>query len=110
MNPAVLPPPGTRYLPDWYIPRPHEEQLAARYLHYGQPVLLWGPRHQGRTWLRAHITHAWQTHEPRRAPRPRSSISAPLARAPSSPSRHACAPSPTCSQRPSAPAGTWTST
>ncbi|MFO0754963.1 MAG: AAA-like domain-containing protein [Byssovorax sp.] len=64
MNPADLPPPGTPYLPDWYIPRPFEEQLAARYLKFGHPVLLWGPRHQGRTWLQAHIARTWREADP----------------------------------------------
>jgi hypothetical protein len=64
MNPADLPPPGTPYLPDWYIPRPFEEQLAARYLKFAHPVLLWGPRHQGRTWLQSHIARTWRDADP----------------------------------------------
>jgi hypothetical protein len=64
MAPIDLPPPGTPYLVDWYISRPHEEQLAARYLKYGQPVLLWGPRHQGRTWLQVHLARSWKDADP----------------------------------------------
>ncbi|WP_437520600.1 AAA-like domain-containing protein [Sorangium sp. So ce726] len=55
-----LQPPGTPYRSAWYVARPHEEQLALNYLEYGQPVLLWGPRRQGRTWLWTHISEQWR--------------------------------------------------
>ncbi len=60
MSSPPVPPPGTRYLPDWYIARPFEEETALGYLAYGQPVLLWGPRDQGCTWLSRHLARTWQ--------------------------------------------------
>ena len=62
-NPMSTPhpqPPGTPYLPAWYIARPHEERLALAYLEYGKLVLLWGPRRQGRTWLWTHVADQWK--------------------------------------------------
>ncbi|GAB4562797.1 MAG: hypothetical protein Tsb0020_11420 [Haliangiales bacterium] len=58
--PPAVPPPGTRYLPDWYVERPFEEQRALAYLAFGDPVLLWGPRDQGCTWLSQHLVRAWK--------------------------------------------------
>jgi AAA domain-containing protein/TIR domain-containing protein len=54
------PQPGTPYHPAWYVERPHEQQRALNYLEYGQPVLLWGPRRQGRTWFWTHVAAQWQ--------------------------------------------------
>jgi hypothetical protein len=55
------PPPGTRYVAEWYVPRAFEEDTALRYLAHGHPVLLWGPRKQGCTWLCQHVARAWQS-------------------------------------------------
>jgi hypothetical protein len=62
MNPidVAAPPPGTRYVAEWYVSRGFEEETALRYLAYGHPVLLWGPRKQGCTWLCQHVARAWQ--------------------------------------------------
>lgn len=54
------PPPGTAYLPAWYIPRPALENRALATLANEQPVLLWGPRDQGCTWLCRHLAERWQ--------------------------------------------------
>ncbi|GAB4568468.1 MAG: hypothetical protein Tsb0020_21950 [Haliangiales bacterium] len=60
MNQARVPPPGSRYVSDWYIARPFEEERALGYLEFGDPVLLWGPRDQGCTWLCQHLVRRWQ--------------------------------------------------
>ncbi|GAB4519780.1 MAG: hypothetical protein Tsb0020_38350 [Haliangiales bacterium] len=60
MKHARIPPPGSRYVPDWYIARPFEEESALGYLEFGDPVLLWGPRDQGCTWLCQHLVRRWQ--------------------------------------------------
>jgi AAA-like domain/TIR domain len=59
MTTPHLQPPGTPYLSTWYVARPFEERLAHAKLEYGQPVLLWGPRRQGRTWLWSHVADQW---------------------------------------------------
>lgn len=66
MHAVPVPPPGTHYLPDWYIARPFEESTALGYLAVRQPVLLWGPRDQGCTWLCQHLARAWRDGAPRR--------------------------------------------
>jgi hypothetical protein len=57
---VLSPPPGTRYVAEWYVPRAFEEDTALRYLAHGHPVLLWGPRKQGCSWLCQHVARAWQ--------------------------------------------------
>lgn len=61
-----LPPPGTAYLSAWYIPRSALENRALAILANEQPVLLWGPRHQGCTWLCHHLAERWQAEDPTR--------------------------------------------
>lgn len=56
----VLQPPGTPFRLDWYTARPREESLAFEYLEFGQPVLLWGPRHQGQTWFWTRVAEQWR--------------------------------------------------
>lgn len=61
-----IPPPGTRYLADWYVSRDFEERTALGYLTFGDPVLLWGPRDQGCTWLCHHLARTWRDLAPAR--------------------------------------------
>ena len=58
--PTGLQPPGTPFRLDWYAARPREEELALSYLEFGQPVLLWGPRHQGQTWFWTRVAEQWR--------------------------------------------------
>ncbi len=62
----VLQPPGTPFRRDWYAARPREESLAVEYLEFGQPVLLWGPRHQGQTWFWTRVAEQWRAADPAR--------------------------------------------
>jgi hypothetical protein len=64
MNPRAIQPPGARYDRGWYVERPSEEQRALRDVEFGLPVLLWGPRRQGRTWLWNHIAATWKAEDP----------------------------------------------
>ena len=69
MTPTPLPvlqPPGTPFHRDWYAARPREENLALEYLEFGQPVLLWGPRHQGQSWFWTRIAERWRAVDPSR--------------------------------------------
>ena len=61
-----LPPPGTAYLSAWYIPRQALENRALATLANEQPVLVWGPRDQGCTWLCHHLAERWQAEDPAR--------------------------------------------
>lgn len=65
MNVKNIPPPGTSYDPQWYVSRPFEEKAALNYLFHKSPVLLWGPRMQGRTWLWNHVLTSWKESFPR---------------------------------------------
>jgi len=64
--PPILQPPGTPFRRDWYTARPHEEKLALEYLEFGQPVLLWSPRHQGQTWFWTRVAEQWRSADPAR--------------------------------------------
>lgn len=53
-----LQPPGAGYHPRWYISRPKEEEMALAHLaNPGTPVVLWGPKRQGKTWTLKHIAN-----------------------------------------------------
>lgn len=61
------PPPRASYDSRWYVPREFEEREAQRCLAHHQPVLLWGPRGQGCSWLCHRIADIWRLAGPGRA-------------------------------------------
>lgn len=63
MTASVIQPPGSPFDARWYVSRPREEELARRYLSFGKPVLVWGPREHGRTWFARHVVAEWQRAE-----------------------------------------------